>query len=117
MIFPYEHADKILFFNRTARNPCYLIGSPQHKLIEYKIPDLNVHILCEKHDMIVDAPSWQVLFNTVYKYEQNGSYFNNKILKEDNPLLLAGGYNFTVEYAGSLEKCLADITFLWFQYS
>lgn len=115
MLFPYEHAANILFFNRIARNPCYLVGSPQYKLIEYKIPTLNIHILHEKCDMIIEAPAWQVLFNEIYDYKQFKSYFNTKLLRVNDPITMLGGYNYTVEYSGSLEACLADITLLWFQ--
>jgi len=117
MIFPYEHADKILFFNRTARNPRYLVGSPQYKLIEYNIPDLNIHILCERGYTVIEAPAWQVLFTAIYDYKQFNSYFNTKVLRMNDTDIMPGGYNYTVEYSGSLEKCLEDVTFLWFQHS
>lgn len=113
MIFPREHASKLLYFLNMAQYRDHLVGSPQYNIIEYRLSELSVQLLIEnRRNYFLMANTYNVFVEIYSDYKQYGCYFNNHIIKttEVNPLWY---YNIYAEYSGDIDDLVADVTLLW----
>lgn len=116
MEFPLKHASTLFYLIKMVRDPQYLIGSPQHQIVEYQIPNLNISLLIEKSRYyFFQSNNWSVFCDMSTDYKQQYSFFNNYVLQKADHINITWGWNIVAEYSGNLDDILSDIRFLWFQ--